>query len=88
MSLEDFTTYSAVDDEGEHQTVTANQIRWLMVAPRYYTTYVQKDFGAGYFNSDFTFTYKYTPKGDNGTTTTHHFMLSNEAGDWQSILIV
>jgi len=82
MAIEDFTTYTEVD-EGADISVAAAKINYTEL-PRNVTSYVYKDKGAGYFSGDFEhkFSFKITAV-NTGTAvpTTSVWLLSNDLND-------
>jgi hypothetical protein len=99
MALEDFTSYTEVDTDGD-VAVIANSITWETVAIRLTgkTQRVVKDFGAAFFGGDFThkFTVNFTYGTADQTVYGAVWALGNavddmtalEGGDSSSVLVV
>jgi len=98
MPIEDFTTYSETDP-GSTVTKTSDTITWALLSTRNTSSYVYKDFGAGYFGGDFSHRFEVTATGYGGVTpyasvwglanAVDDFQgIDDSGGDYQSVVLV
>lgn len=83
-ALEDYRTYTEVDP-GNDIAVAENEITLTNVNTRGSTSYVYKDFGAAYFNGDFTHRFKFRVSFMNGIAFPLIWGLGNEIDHYASI---
>lgn len=84
MAIEDFTTYTEVDEDGDI-TIIASKVSWVNIQ-RGDDSYVYKDYGAGFFG-DFEHDFEMQINTSDDNAICGNWVLSNEIANFEHTLV-